>query len=195
MISTLIRGSNSILPSTQKYREEYLVDTETNEIIYPKVLPTSITNIPNSSTNNNTSTILGGIDANSYIHKKVSLSGMPVNMANNFVIYEQVNSPAVYYVEFSICPQGSTLLNSYNREISFNMVSDVDDVGARKYKYATGVYTVLKHSTIIPINKEVRNILFTSSSNVTYKLNKDAYYIYIAIKLCDLPDKYKAEIE
>ena len=48
MISTLIRGSSNSIPNTTRYREEYLVDTETNEIIYPKVLPSSIVTPPSS---------------------------------------------------------------------------------------------------------------------------------------------------
>ena len=80
MISTIIRGREGSLPNISKYREEYLVDTETNEIIYPKVLPSSITIPPNISGDGGTSIpgIGGSINPNSYITETKSIVGTTV---------------------------------------------------------------------------------------------------------------------
>ena len=93
-------GGGVSLPNTTRYREEYLVDTETNEIIYPKVLPSSIVIPPSSD---------GESDLPSLFNKSVYFTKDTVRtdsytakidkIFNN--LFDPFPEPGVYLVSYS----------------------------------------------------------------------------------------------
>ena len=196
MISTLIRGSSTLPPPTGRYREEYLVDTETNEIIYPKVLPSSITIPP--SEGDSTPTIPGvfgcGIDPNSYIYKRVSISGQSINLASSWYFEEEVPSPGIYWIQSIICPNGSKIgsLNDW-QGLALNIWAVDTEYEVQKYKSAynlSSCYTQFNLSGVLPVKHKVRSKIFLNASNTTGTFSSKAYYLFCALKLCDLPEDH-----
>ena len=97
MISTLIRGSSNSIPNTTRYREEYLVDTETNEIIYPKVLPSSIVTPP-SNTEGVNPPITGGVSLSDYIENTVILNSKTIANGVNELVKFAIKDAGIYHV-------------------------------------------------------------------------------------------------
>ena len=97
MISTLIRGSSNSIPNTTRYREEYLVDTETNEIIYPKVLPSSIV-IPPGNTEGVNPPITGGVSLSDYIENTVILNSKTMANTVNELVKFTIKDAGIYHV-------------------------------------------------------------------------------------------------
>ena len=90
MISTLIRGGGVSLPNITKYREEYLVDTETNEIIYPKTRLEDIIGLENFSPD-------GGIDDSTYFNEVETIIHN-ISLASHTPLYTVVLQPGLYYI-------------------------------------------------------------------------------------------------
>lgn len=188
-------GGGVSLPNTTRYREEYLVDTETNEIIYPKVLPSSIT-IPPGNTEGVNPSLIGGIDPSSYYTKLISLAGKDVRLASYY--YERLLVPYTglvdVYVSFS--PNGSNFGSISNTEMSIQVRALAEDGTVydtvSNYKHVINMancWPIITAQAILPIVSNTIEIVIGAASCTTWcKFSSKAFIQFKAIKLCDLPN-------
>lgn len=132
----------------------------------------------------------GGIDPSNYIYKKVSLAGHSIRLNPGYIFEESVPSPGIYYIQSIINPGGSNIGNVTSMaEVLLQLTSDASYY-CSKYKATSNTsycYTVFDVCGILPIKSTVSSKIFLSTSNVTKTFSSKAQYIFIALKLCDLP--------
>lgn len=137
-----------------------------------------------------TSLIGSGIDPSSYIYKKVSIAGQPVNLKSGYRFEESVLSPGIYYIQSIVNTNGSNIGSITGWvELGLQLVSDTGYT-CNRYKATANIsncYTQFDICSILPVKSTVNSGMFLNASNVTKTFSSQADYTFLALKLCDLP--------
>ena len=179
------------LPNTTRYREEYLVDTETNEIIYPKVLPSSITIPPSSDGGSDlpSLSVLGEAHA-IYRHNPISGDyhmGCLTQMTGDVGIILPAGAwlliGKIYVVRMR------NIANDCDATLSFTLKSEDKYTKLTKSTFTKIIYNPatqeFTHTGVLFL-EEQSNIFCIVSNTGTYgnvTLNDGSYVEYTAIKL------------
>lgn len=171
-------------PCINNARSEYLVDTESNTIIYPKTRLEDIIGLENLPSK--PGSILGGIDPNSYIHKLVNLQGV-VFAGGQYTTLGRIElaNPGIYFINLNIQIVVLPAYSGYNEsslQISTPSQSHKSDFLINNSTYGRRTMSIIE-KVEEPINVQFGVYIITP----TFTCNNKSFYQYTILKLCDIP--------
>lgn len=183
MIATLIRGNT--MPTSGKYRDEYLVYTETNEIIYPYTKSDNILGLTCSGG------IMGGIDPSTYITETKSIVGISVSnqKTTQLPVFDYtIESDGIYLVVGTLYAREinrTCTITSHNVLSSFS----ITDIGVTKFPVVPGKYIYADMPQVIGLRELSRGFKFEPWIYLQYNevcVIREGFVQLDLIKLCDL---------
>lgn len=187
MISTLIRSKQGHPLPLVEGKSEYLVDTESNTIIYPKTRIEDIIGLENLDIPNKPGQILGGgIDPNSYIHNVVKLTGVTIRSVTTNKLGEvEIANPGIYLINLNL---HLVVLPSYSAYHNSSLIIKTPNQSHQSdYLINSGTYGRRTMSIIDKVTEPTTVEFYTYIVTPTFTCNGNSFYQYTIIKLCDIP--------